>query len=336
MNDSFTISRLAYRILFHALEIFDYDWQQFTEETGISHDFTSNFDEKIPVEEYYQAWHDAARLTGEPLIGLAAGAHMHPGNLGALGYSMMNCATTGDSLRLFFRYEHLGNRSIESHLDVDGDDVIATLHTPFYSPEVVAPMIEMVATSYGRMFHQLTNFAYLDKYNYRSAHFMHKPRGPVEIYEKLLRCPVYFEQDEYRFVFDTGVMHEKVHQADPAVLGALINTISDAVSYKQSDSFSDRVKQHIKQNMPQGLPDAEEVAEALGMSISTLKRRLKAEDMTFRELSQELRVSLAKDLLQANVMSIYEISFMLGFSSSTAFSRAFKTWTGQSPSIYRK
>lgn len=348
MNGHLSISRMAYRTLFHALELLDYDTCKFSSETGVDLDFTSNFDDKVPVQDYYQAWQEAARLTGEPLIGLAAGANMHPGNIGALGYSMMNCETTGDALRLFFRYQHMDNRSIHSYLDEDGDDVIVTLETPFFNPEFVAPFIEVMATSYGRMFHQLTNFAFLDKYNYRAAYFMHKPQGPVELYEKLLRCPVYFEQEEYRFVFDVGVMHEKVHNADNAVLDALVNTISQAVGREQfskdapikfadvEETLADEVRYYVRTHLSNGLPDASTVAKAIGMSLSTFKRRLKAEGVTYRDLTQELRIEIAKDLLTANALSIYEISFMLGFSSSTAFSRAFKAWTGDAPSRYRQ
>lgn len=199
-----------------------------------------------------------------------------------------------------------------------------------------------MATSYGRMFHQLTNFALLEKYNYRAVYFMHKPQGPIEVYEKLLRCPVYFEQEEYRFVFDRGVMYEKVHQADTDVLDTLINTISKAVGrdhmaikLESEQSFADAVRYYVRQHISNGLPDATSVANALSMSVSTLKRRLKAEGLSYRDLTQELRVVLAKDLIAANILSIYEIAFMLGFSSSTAFSRAFKAWTGCSPSRYR-
>jgi|GEM_PF-3627010 len=345
MNGRLSISRMAYRTLFHALELFDFDLDKFSEETGISHDFSTNFDEQVAVQDYYQAWQEAARLTGEGLIGLAAGANMHPGNIGALGYSMMNCESTGDALRLFFRFQHMDNRSIVTHLDEDGDDVIVTIETPFFNPDFVAPWIEVMATSYGRMFHQLTNFALLEKYNYRAAYFMHKPQGPIEVYEKLLRCPVYFEQDEYRFVFDRGVLYEKVHQADTEVLDTLITTISKAIGQEPGhlsepsdpgQSFSDSVRHYVRQHMSSGLPDAVSVASALSMSVSTLKRRLKAEGLSYRDLTQELRVVLAKDLLTANILSIYEISFMLGFSSSTAFSRAFKTWTGEAPTKYKK
>lgn len=344
MSCNLSISRMAYRSLFHALELCKYDLDKFTKETGISHDFTSNFDETVTASEYYQAWHDAIRLTKQPLLGLVAGTRMHPGNLGALGYSMMNCETTGESLQLCFRYNHMGNSSIISHLEQDGEDLTITLETPFFTPEFVAPWIELLAGSYGRMFHQLTNFGLVEKYNYRAVYFKHKPLGPIEGYEKLLRCPVYFEQDEYRFVVDKGIFYEKVHQADTAVLSSLISTISSVVGPLPGNtangtspilSVADQVKQYVRKHMSSGLPSADIVADALNISISTLKRRLRLEGQNYRDLTQDLRMEIAKELLSANILSIYEISFMLGFATSTSFSRAFKLWTGEAPSKYR-
>ena len=79
---------------------------------------------------------------------------------------------------------------------------------------------------HGRRFYQLTNFYFLDKYNYRAVHFVHKQRGPLELYEKILRCLVHLEQQQYRFVFDRQVLHEKAHQADEALKTALMSKLS--------------------------------------------------------------------------------------------------------------
>ena len=202
-----TISRLAYRPLFHAIELVGTPLQAFTDATGLSHDLTSNFDELVSAVDYYAAWQAAITLTGQPLLGLICGANMHPGNLGALGYCMMNSPLTGDALRLLFRYRHMDNRSVDAHLDEDGDDLVVSLNSPVLGPETVAPFMEMMAAAYGRMFHQLTNFQMVDKYQYRAVYFTHAQRTEVAANEKLLRCPVHFEQDACRVILDSGALY---------------------------------------------------------------------------------------------------------------------------------
>jgi AraC-like DNA-binding protein len=339
MNNNATISRLAYRTLFHGLDIIGFDLQAFTDATGISHDFSSNFDELVPVADYYAAWHKAIELSGQPILGLISGANMHPGNMGALGYSMMNTPLTGDAFRLFFRFQHMDNNSLLTHYAEEGDDMVVTLASDDFSPHQLGPLMEVLAAGYGRMFHQLTNFQLVDKYNYRAAHFMHKPFADPAIYEKILRCPVHFEQENYRFVFDRGVMSEKVHQADPAILDSLIHTISTATAYNPDKSSTnpqliDEIEQYLHQHLSSGLPDSHDVAKALAMSVSTFKRRLKDLNHNYRDICQQFRLNQARQLLATNALSINEIAFMLGFASPSAFSRAFKTWTRDSPSDY--
>ena len=334
-----TISRLAYRTLFHGLDMIGFDLQAFTDATGISHDFSSNFDELVPVEDYYAAWHTAIELSGEPILGLISGANMHPGNMGALGYCMMNTPLTGDAFRLFFRYQHMDNKSLSTHFVEKGDDLVVTLASDTFSPQQLGPLMEVLAAGYGRMFHQLTNFQLVDKYNYRAAYFMHTPFTDPAIYEKILRCPVYFEQDANRFVFDRGVMGEKVHQADPTIFDSLIHTISQATAYSPGEPLSspqliDDIEHYLHRHLSSGLPESHDVAEALAMSVSTFKRRLQELGLSYRDICQQFRLNQARQLLAANALSIYEIAFMLGFSGSAAFSRAFKQWTGTSPSEY--
>ncbi|MCX2978904.1 AraC family transcriptional regulator [Candidatus Marimicrobium litorale] len=336
-----TISRLAYRPLFHALKLVGTNPQAFTDATGISHDLTSNFDELVSAVDYYAAWHAAIELTGQPLLGLICGANMHPGNMGALGYCMMNSPLTGDALRLLFRYRHMDNRSIDASLDEDGDDVVVSLKSPLMDPATVAPFMEMMASGYGRMFNQLTDFQVLHKYQYRAVHFAHTPRAEVAVYEKLLRCPVHFEQDACRVILDSGTLYEKVHQADPSVFDTLIHTISEATQFRPGQTtvapgtdLIGAVHGYLHQHISAGLPESRAVAAALAMSLSTFKRRLQAHGLTYRELCRQFRIRQAQRLINANALSVSEVAFMLGFSSASAFSRAFKQWTGQAPTDY--
>ncbi len=70
------------------------------------------------------------------------------------------------------------------------------------------------------------------------------------------------------------------------------------------------------------------------MSLSTFKRRLRELGLNYRELCQQFRLQQAQRLIDAEALSVSEVVFMLGFSSASAFSRAFKQWTGQTPSDY--
>ena len=80
----------------------------------------------------------------------------------------------------------------------------------------------------------------------------------------------------------------------------------------------------------------EAVARALHMSVRTLQRRLVASGVTFREVADAVRMQLAEEYLSDRAVSTAEVAFLLGFSDQTAFNRAFRRWTGQSPGRWRR
>ena len=71
------------------------------------------------------------------------------------------------------------------------------------------------------------------------------------------------------------------------------------------------------------------------MSNRTLQRKLKEEGVSFSHILQESRIQLAKSYLRQPNRSVIEVCYLLGFSEPSAFSRAFKRWTGDSPASYR-
>jgi len=96
-----------------------------------------------------------------------------------------------------------------------------------------------------------------------------------------------------------------------------------------------QVERKIEGLLPSGPVRVDEVARALGYSRQTLYRRLKEEGLTFAQLLDGLRRRLALKLVRDEGVTVKEAAYRLGFSDPAAFSRAFKRWTGSSPSGMR-
>jgi AraC-like DNA-binding protein len=92
----------------------------------------------------------------------------------------------------------------------------------------------------------------------------------------------------------------------------------------------------VTEALPSGKPNLKQIGEHLGMSNRTLKRRLADHGIAFRDLVQGIQRELSIQLLRTTEQSIGEIAFQTGFSEQSAFNRAFKRWTGTSPTEYRK
>jgi AraC-like DNA-binding protein len=102
----------------------------------------------------------------------------------------------------------------------------------------------------------------------------------------------------------------------------------------ESDIVS-KIKRLVIDALPSGAPSEESIAEALHISPRTLNRRLADQDTSYRELLSEVRRDMAEKYIADPTIPIAEISYLLGFSEVSSFSRAFKRWTGEPPGTFR-
>src|SRR5690606_4145779 len=95
-----------------------------------------------------------------------------------------------------------------------------------------------------------------------------------------------------------------------------------------------RLRSWLIDKLSAGEPSQQAAAKAMGMSLRNLQRRLAEDGTTYREVLSETRRELACSYLEEGRLSVTEIAFLLGFSDTSAFSRAFRRWTGEAPSTW--
>ena len=117
----------------------------------------------------------------------------------------------------------------------------------------------------------------------------------------------------------------------------LFDTFAKAITQKPGDpnSLRRRVETILEPMLESGEASLDRLASELGLSRATLQHRLKAEGTSFEAILDGLRQRLARRYLRNDNYSVKKTAYMLGFSDPAAFSRAFKRWTGQSPSELR-
>jgi AraC-like DNA-binding protein len=112
--------------------------------------------------------------------------------------------------------------------------------------------------------------------------------------------------------------------------------VSEYLAGLGPDTVAGEVRQLLVDALDAGEPDVAAVAAELAMSPRTLQRRLGDEGTTFRDVLTDTRRGLADALLTAGDLSVTDVGLRLGFSETAAFSRAYRRWTGQSPSALRE
>lgn len=148
-------------------------------------------------------------------------------------------------------------------------------------------------------------------------------------------CPVDFGMEKARLLYPPGLWEEAPGRANLLIFKGYEKLVSRVViAYRQQGSTTDLVKHYLRQQVP--TPNREAVAELLNISPRTLARRLASENQSFVKLRQQAQLSLAKDYLKHQQLSLQTISHRLGFADNAAFSRAFKSWTGSAPSHWQQ
>ncbi len=158
----------------------------------------------------------------------------------------------------------------------------------------------------------------------------------AEEYERIFRTPVVFSSDRNAMRMDENIVTAKVGRLPRYVFGiltehadALLKDLENAVTTRG------RVEGLLMPILHKGEASMDAVAEKLGISRQTLYRSLKEENVTFEQVLDDLRHKLALDYLRARKTTVNETAYLVSFSDPAAFSRAFKRWTGKSPSEMR-
>jgi AraC-like DNA-binding protein len=155
-------------------------------------------------------------------------------------------------------------------------------------------------------------------------------------HRRILRAPLSYGAERAALVFDTEAWCAPVLGASPWLLEVLEESARRLLAELPSEpGFLGRVRSAISDELSRGEPSLARISKRLATSERTLQRRLREEGTTLAALHAEVRSATARAHLTDPALSLAEIAFLLGFADQSAFSRAFRRWTGESPGAWR-
>ncbi|ARO54936.1 AraC family transcriptional regulator [Methylorubrum zatmanii] len=272
-----------------------------------------------------------AERTGCHHLGLLVGQRATLASLGLLGLLMRHSDTIGGALRAL--EAHAGVRNWGAVVGLDIDSEVAVLSYCPYGSEA-----ESTALQSERALATITNVvralgssdaALLEVLLPRSA-----PRDTAP-YISFFRAPVRYDQETAALVFPTLLLERRIKGADPAARGRVEDRIRK-LEAEQPSTLKDKLREYLQAQVMRQRCKAAHVARLRLVPPRTLRRRLKAEGTTFKQIANEAQFSVAKQLLANTRMSMAQISAALDFSEPAAFSHAFRRWSGFAPSTWRR
>ena len=286
---------------------------------------------RLSEPEYARVVERVLAHTCDPLLGVHAGELGGP-TLSAAGHAAISAPTPRAGLETLFRYQSLLYDGARSHLSERED--MAVVHVGF--PRISSPVDRV--TSEGAVTRMLRGAdAYGDRERFGlRVHFEHAPSAPSHAYERALRCEVRFMQPDTRLEFARAALDHPSRLADRTLFETLARHAERSLERARKESLARDVETVIVRGLLGSHPNTRSVARALSLSPQELKRLMRERGLSFRELLDEARRSLAEQLLLDLDVSVKDAAYRLGFSDPSAFNRAVRRWTGHTPLAYRR
>lgn len=323
-----TVGQIAWRLL----EMHGLDSAALFKEQGISLDILQDANARIPSRKWDALTRRAAELDPGPGFALVVAKCWHPSNLGALGFAWLSSSTLRTGLHRLMRYwKVVGELSALRLVEVGGATrlVLDTGRTDPVISGHVADFTLSLVFSLCRM-----NFG--DDLRPLELGMRFVWPGEQEAYERHFGCPVVCSAPEDWLTLASADLDKPLPSANRQVAATLDRILAEQLAHLDRNNVVARCKASLLEQLSDGELSEEEMAGQLHMSRRTLQRKLAESAMTYQRLVEETRRDLALRYIEDPRHSIIDITFMLGFSQQSAFTRAFKRWTGVAPTEYRQ
>lgn len=291
-------------------------------------------DNRIDEEALNQLFKTAAAMTQNESVGLFQGERLSKGFSNILGHLMMNCATLGEAAEKFEKYEQLMDTTSSLELVSDDTQVVFKIRT--VSPVLKENRYLMDFRLAGLLTYMRILAGAGVVIPLKAVSFeCDEPLDPSE-YHRVFKCPVCFKASETKLVFEKKVLSIPLNDPNRDLIAPFERIAESQMAFQQVNvTYAQKVQSILSKEISGEVPSVEKVARQLTVSVRSLQGYLKQEGTTYLKLTNEVRRHMAQQHLKNRQTTLAEIAFVLGFSETSAFSRAFKKWTNLTPNEYR-
>lgn len=311
-----------------ALDAAGCDGSALLAEAGFDRSHLGGPDARCPLTKTGRLWRVALEATGDEAFGVKLASYFTHTAFHALGYGLSASSSLKEAFERLQHYSHVVSDAVGYRFYRCGAEyhfyIEPRTEVPIESIDALVGMhLRMCRSLIGRDFSPLSVE-------------LRRPRPTViEDFERLWRAPLHFNAEHNRLRFDPASIERVLDSGNPELA-----RLSDAVSARyltriERHNMEARVRTVLTQRLQHSEPTEEQVAEILNVSARTLQRKLGDSGTTFTRIVDETRHAQALALFSRPQMSVNEVTHLLGFSCSSSFTRAFRRWTGLSPSEWR-
>jgi AraC-like DNA-binding protein len=296
--------------------------------SGLTPELVADPEERLNVRSQIAFLNEAASALKDDRLGFTLACDHDPREIGLLYYVMASSRTLGEALQRLARYSKVTNEALVFGYR-EGNRLIISLGYSGVPRHSDRHQMEFCMFAALRICRLLTGQKLVPQH-FSIAH--HRSGNTAEM-ARFVGTKVEFGADRDEFALNLDSRQLSVIHADNHLNGLLLKYCEAALANRQGDvsQLRTKVENTISSLLPHGRVLVGDVARTLGMSERTLSRKLADEGLNFTEILQQLRRDLAVRYLDDRKLHVSKVAWLLGFREVSAFTHAFKRWTGQTP-----
>ncbi len=268
--------------------------------------------------------------TGCQHLGLLVGQQISLCSLGLTGLLVKYSPDVGTALRNLSRYLHHHVRGAVASLTVDGESAMFGYLTVQTNAQANDQVGDGAVAAIFNILRELCGP------RWKPSHVLFAHRRPQDVtpFRQYFQAPLVFDAEWNAVIFSSGWINRHLAHADPAVLHLLQREI-EKLETRYGDDLPGKVRRLLRAAILTGHANSNQVATLFSMHPRTFRRHLARFDTSFEQLLDETRFEIARQMLNDTRMTITEIAVALNYSDMSAFSRAFRRWSGVTPARWR-
>lgn len=299
---------------------------------GVARAALSDPRSRLPKHQFQSLWQAASVALGDPAIALRVSTMVRPSSLGVIGHLASASESARNAFATVKRLTPLLWEDFECALETRDEVAFlrcgtgrATPRDRFTSEYAVGLTVTLCRLRASGRAEPL------------EARFSYPAPAYADEYARILRLPVRFDADGDGVLLPLSMIDVANPAADAGLIDLLERYAAEQLAgLGHQASFAERVRACVRAAQPSGNLTAEQVARRLSVSPRTLRRRLGEEGSSYRAIVDEVRAELARHHLAREKRAIDDVALLLGFSDQSAFTKAFRRWTGRTPAEFAR
>ena len=327
-----TISVQFLRHVAHCVELTGRSPEPLLASIGLGRAQLDDAEHHIRLADFLSFFEEAARYVGNPHFGLQVGRLSSSDSLGALSFLFLSAPTLREAFGGFTRFLATMQQASANEF-VEGQRWATFRYT--ICDQSLRHRRQDAEFSIGATYTLARQFTG-GTLNLEEVRFEHELIGDYRRYEAYFGCEVFFSQNRNSFSFRRDLLDQPGRSLSPTLHPIIAGHLR--LKLAESEAAEDIVARarYVIAASPLDRPTPSgDLARALGISVPTLVRRLRAAGTSYRRLLDERQMAAAQRLLSEGRRPVCDIAVALGYAESASFIRSFRRYHGVAPGHWR-